>query len=69
MIKNASELLTSFIAAERKKVDPIDMPHMPTLGSAYEAIANAGIENEFVLPPNLDLRVVCVFVDGQVSMR
>lgn len=64
MIKNASELLTSFIAAERKKVDSIDMPHMPTLGSAYEAIANAGIEHEFVLPPNLDLRVVSGFIEG-----
>ncbi len=40
------------------------MPHMPTLGSAYEAIANAGIENEFVLPPNLDLRVVSGFIKG-----
>jgi hypothetical protein len=64
MIKNASELLTSFIATERKKVEPIDMPHMPTLGSAYEAIANAGIEKEFVLPPNLDLRVVSGFIEG-----
>ncbi|KFG92336.1 hypothetical protein GQ56_0137980 [Burkholderia paludis] len=64
MIKSASELLTSFIAAERKKVEPIDMPHMPTLGSAYEAIATAGIENEFVLPPNLDLRVVSGFIEG-----
>ncbi|PUA18622.1 DUF6602 domain-containing protein [Glaciimonas sp. PCH181] len=64
MIKNASELLTSFIAAERKNVELINMPHMPTLGSAYEAIANAGIENEFVLPPNLDLRVVSGFIEG-----
>jgi hypothetical protein len=64
MIKNASELLASFIAAERKKVELIDMVHMPTLGSAYEAIANAGIENEFVLPPNLDLRVVSGFIEG-----
>jgi hypothetical protein len=64
MIKNASEMLTAFIAAEREKVDSIDMPHMPTLGSAYEAIANAGIENSFVLPPNLDLRVVSGFISG-----
>jgi hypothetical protein len=64
MIKNASELLTSFIAAERKKVESIDMTHMPTLGSAYEAIANAGVEREFVLPPNLDLRVVSGFIEG-----
>lgn len=64
MIKNASELLTSFIAAERKKLESINMPHMPTLGSAYEAIANGGIESEFVLPPNLDLRVVSGFIEG-----
>jgi hypothetical protein len=64
MIKNASELLNSFIAAERKKLDLINMPHMPTLGSAYEAIATAGIEREFVLPSNLDLRVVSGFIKG-----
>lgn len=62
MIKNASELLAAFIAAERNKVDSIGMPHMPTLGSAYEAIAKAGIENQFVLPPGLDLRVVSGFI-------
>lgn len=64
MIKNASELLTSFIAAERKKVNLFDMKHMPSLGRAYEAIAKAGIENEYVLPPNLDLRVVSGFIEG-----
>lgn len=64
MIKSASELLTSFIAIERAKVESISMQHMPTLGSAYEAIANAGIDNEFVLPPNLDLRVVSGFIEG-----
>lgn len=64
MIKNASELLTSFIAAEQKKVELIDMLHMPTLGSAYEAIAKVGIEQEFVLPPHLDLRVVSGFIEG-----
>ncbi|MFD4837292.1 DUF6602 domain-containing protein [Achromobacter sp. NPDC058515] len=64
MIKNAAELLESFVLAERAKVEVIDMPHMPTLGNAYEAIANAGIEREFVLPPKLDLRVVSGFIDG-----
>ena len=64
MIKNAAELLESFVLAERVKVEVIDMPHMPTLGEAYEAIANAGIEREFVLPPELDLRVVSGFIDG-----
>ncbi|AZN36285.1 DUF6602 domain-containing protein [Iodobacter ciconiae] len=64
MIKNASELLESFVAAERTKASKFDMPHMPTLGTAYEAIAKAGIESEFVLPPNLDLRVVSGFIVG-----
>ena len=64
MIKNSAELLESFVLAERAKVEVIDMPHMPTLGSAYEAIANAGIEREFVLPPDLDLHVVSGFIDG-----
>ncbi len=40
------------------------MPHMPTLGSAYEAIAKGGIDQQFVLPPNLDLRVVSGFIEG-----
>lgn len=40
------------------------MPHMPTLGSAYEAIAKEGIDQQFVLPPNLDLRVVSGFIEG-----
>lgn len=64
MIKNVSDLLALFIEAERKVVDEFDMPHMPTLGEAYEAIANSGIEQEFVLPPGLDLRVVTGFIDG-----
>ena len=64
MIKNASELLAAFIAAERKEVEAIPMAHMPTLGAAYEAIVSSGIDNKFVLPPNLDLRVVGGFVDG-----
>lgn len=40
------------------------MPHMPTLGNAYEAIARAGIDQCFVLPPGLDLRVVSGFITG-----
>lgn len=64
MIKNASDLLTAFIAKEREEIAAIPMPHMPTLGSAYEAIAKDGIDQEFVLPPNLDLRVVSGFIEG-----
>lgn len=64
MIKNASDLLAAFIAKEREKVETVSMPHMPTLGSAYEAIAKEGIDQQFVLPPNLDLRVVSGFIEG-----
>lgn len=64
MIKNASDLLTAFIAKEREMVEAISMQHMPTLGSAYEAIAKEGIDQQFVLPPDLDLRVVSGFIEG-----
>ncbi|QKV54737.1 DUF6602 domain-containing protein [Comamonas antarctica] len=64
MIKNASDLLTAFIAKEKEKVEAISMQHMPTLGSAYEAITREGIDQQFVLPPGLDLRVVSGFIDG-----
>jgi hypothetical protein len=64
MIKNASDLLTAFIDKEKQKAAAIPMPHMPTLGSAYEAIARHGIDQQFVLPPDLDLRVVSGFIDG-----
>ncbi|MGW8304710.1 MAG: DUF6602 domain-containing protein [Achromobacter pulmonis] len=64
MIKNASDLLAAFIAKERKVVDAIPMQHMPTLGSAYEAIAREGINQEFILPPGLDLHVVSGFIKG-----
>ncbi|MDQ6212127.1 DUF6602 domain-containing protein [Achromobacter insolitus] len=64
MIKNASDLLTAFIDREKQKLASVSMPHMPTLGSAYEAIAKDGIDRQFVLPPGLDLRVVSGFIDG-----
>lgn len=64
MIKNASELLAAFMAAERKVVESVTMKHMPTLGAAYEAIVSNGIDSKFVLPPNVDLRVVPGFIEG-----
>ena len=64
MIKSASELLGAFMASERRDVDAISMEHMPTLGSAYEAIVSSGINSKFVLPPELDLRVVSGFIKG-----
>lgn len=64
MISAASELLAAFIASESRKLDGFEMPHMPTLGKAYEAITKAGIDQRFVLPPGLDLRVVSGFIEG-----
>jgi hypothetical protein len=64
MITAASDLLAAFIAEEVEKLEGFDMPHMPTLGNAYEAIARAGIDQQFVLPPGLDLRVVSGFITG-----
>lgn len=64
MIKNASGLLAAFMAAEKAVVDSFDMPHMPTLGSAYEHIVMDGIDQKFILPPRLDLRVVTGFIAG-----
>lgn len=64
MITDASDLLAAFIAEEVEKLKGFDMQHMPTLGNAYEAIAKAGIDQRFVLPPGLDLRVVSGFITG-----
>lgn len=63
MITHASELLALFIEEEKKKLDGVLMPHMPTLGSAYEEITKQGIDKEFVIPKSLDLRVVKGFVE------
>jgi len=62
VITKASELLTLFIAEETRKVAGMAMPHMPTLGSAYEEITKQGIDSNFVIPNGLDLRVVKGFV-------
>ncbi|RYE44010.1 MAG: hypothetical protein EOP24_25965 [Hyphomicrobiales bacterium] len=64
MIATASDLLGQFLASEVKNLAGVDMKHMPTLGSAYEAITKAGIDQRFVLPPGLDLRVVSGFIEG-----
>lgn len=63
MITEASELLKIFIEEERKKLEGIAMPHMPTLGSAYEEITKQGIDNEFVIPKSLNLNVVSGFIE------
>lgn len=63
MITQASELLTLFIEEEKKKLSGVFMPHMPTLGSAYEEITKQGIDKEFVIPKFLNLRVVSGFIE------
>jgi hypothetical protein len=62
MITKASELLSLFIEEEKKKLAGVAMPHMPTLGSAYEEITKQGIDKQFVIPKFLDLRVVKGFI-------
>lgn len=62
MISKASELLELFIKEETKKLAGIKMPHMPTLGSAYEEVTKQGIDQNFAIPKNLDLSVVSGFV-------
>ena len=63
MITLASELLALFIEEEKKKIADIQMPHMPTLGSAYEEITKQGIDKKFVIPKDLNLRVVKGFIE------
>ena len=62
MIRKASELLGKFIEVEKKKLDGFDMPHMPTLGTAYEEITKQGIYQDFAIPKSLDLRVISGFI-------
>lgn len=62
MISKASELLELFIKEETKKLADIKMPHMPTLGSAYEEVTKQGIDQNFAIPKHLDLSVVSGFV-------
>ena len=62
MISKASELLEIFIREETKKLAGFEMPHMPTLGSAYEEITKQGIDQNFAIPKHLDLSVVSGFV-------
>lgn len=62
MISKASELLELFIKEETKKLAGIEMPHMPTLGSAYEEVTKQGVDKDFAIPKHLDLSVVSGFV-------
>ncbi|HIF9136594.1 TPA: DUF6602 domain-containing protein [Photobacterium damselae] len=62
MIEKASEILEQFIAKEAQRIEGIKMPHMPTLGSAYEEITRQGIDSNFIIPKGLDLKVVSGFI-------
>lgn len=62
MIEKASEILEQFIAKESQRVEGIQMPHMPTLGSAYEEITRQGIDSAFIIPKGLDIKVVSGFI-------
>lgn len=62
MIRSASDLLEIFIKEETEKLAGIKMPHMPTLGSAYEEVTKQGIDKNFAIPKHLDLMVVSGFV-------
>jgi hypothetical protein len=62
MIEKASDLLEKFIEVERKALEGFDMPHMPTLGSAYEEITKQGIGQNFAIPKSLNLKVVSGFI-------
>ena len=62
MISKASELLEEFIKEESIKLQEFDMPHMPTLGSAYEEITKEGVASDFSIPKHLGLKVVKGFI-------
>jgi len=62
LITKASELLELFIKEETEKLSGFNMPHMPTLGSAYEEVTKQGIDQKFSIPKFLDLSVVSGFI-------
>lgn len=63
MLKKSSELLKEFIEHEKKVLAELpDMPHMPTLGDAYEEITKTMLEKDYFLPPEFDLHVVTGFI-------
>lgn len=68
MISKASELLELFIHEEKEKLKEFDMPHMPTLGTAYEEITKQGIDSDFAIPKSLNLKVVSGFISADGVM-
>ncbi|WP_242673017.1 DUF6602 domain-containing protein [Azotobacter chroococcum] len=55
-------MLELFIQEETKKIAGVRMPHMPTLGSAYEEVTKQGIDRDFSIPKHLELSVVSGFI-------
>lgn len=62
MIEKVSDILSSFLEIEKEKLRGFDMPHMPTLGAAYEEITKQGIDNEYIIPKDLNLNMVSGFI-------
>ncbi|MDC4484033.1 hypothetical protein NQ758_15110, partial [Acinetobacter baumannii] len=62
MIKDIVDLLKHFFEFERQKIADFDMPHMPTLGEAYEEITKQGLSQKYVLPDLHGLKVVSGFI-------
>lgn len=62
MFEKVSDVLEAFVAAEIDSLKDVDMPHMPTLGSAYEAITKEGVNQDYVIPKGLGLKVVSGFI-------
>jgi len=62
MIEKVSDILNAFIEVEKEKLASFDMPHMPTLGSAYEEITKQGIDQDLIIPKHLGLKVVSGFI-------
>ncbi|MHA3061168.1 DUF6602 domain-containing protein [Acinetobacter sp. ANC 4636] len=62
MIRDIASLLENFFEYERSKVATFNMPHMPTLGDAYEQITQQGLNNKYILPELHGLKVVTGFI-------
>ncbi|SPZ51531.1 Uncharacterised protein [Serratia quinivorans] len=62
MIVEVTGLLSAFVNKEKEKLKNVDMPHMPTLGKAYEEITKHSINQYFVIPQGLNLSVVSGFI-------
>ena len=69
MVRDVAKLLEEFLKYEQEKVESFNMPHMPTLGEAYEEITIQGLNKKYVLPDVYDLRVVKGFIKvGEIQL-